>query len=83
MGIQDRDYMRERKFNWVTGELLKPDKNLKPLEPLKPVPINYTSTQSQARYRRTNQPPNIPLWVVLLVVVAGFCAAFWALGHWG
>ena len=74
MGIEDRDYFRERKFSWTTGELIEPEKNLKPLQPLKPVPIDRHPINA-------NRPPDIPIWIVLSVVVAGFCAAFWLLGH--
>lgn len=45
MGIEDRDYFRERKFSWVTGELIEPDKDLKPLEPLTEFPTNPNEYQ--------------------------------------
>lgn len=120
MGIEDRDYFREKKFSWVTGELIPPKPGGKPLQPLKPVPINPEESEGaqmgiqdrdyvrerKLDYRSkydgksvpgpynegdypktptlrsaTQQPPDIPIWVILLSVIAAFCAAFWVLGH--
>ena len=115
MGIEDRDYFRERKFSWVTGELIKPENKSEPAAKTpdtnqgmemgiqdrdyvrerkldyrskydgRSVPGPYkegTYPQKITHGVKKQTPPDIPIWVVLLMVIAGFSAAFWALGHW-
>ena len=83
MGIEDRDYFRERKFSWTTGELIEPDKGLKPLEPLKPVPVNPIKFEKrQIKTSQKHQPPDIPKWITWVSFITGACLVFLVLHHW-